>query len=1138
MIGITAVSAENSDNADIGSDISASINDNSNSIEASTTTSSTSSSSHDVSSHASSTQSTTATSSHSGVSSTDSSVDKTTTSDTQSSTSSNAMSSSSDNNINTQINSNTTKSIEDTNTQQTQSDKTIKESSGSSEIKEVSNDNSLKEADESIDSKMTVSNKTIYYGENVQLVATVVNSETGEYVSGGNVGFKVNDVTVGYGNLTDGKAYYTYDSSSLAVKNYTITASYSGTSTVNPTTSSVGNLEVLKHVSDVSVSDKTVNMGDKVQLVATVVDRTTDEYATTGEVEFKINGVTIGYSNVSNGKAYLDYDSSSLQIDNYTISINYSGNSTINSNTSSGVLRIQKHPSVVSISNKTVMAGSQVQLVVTVVDRTTGEYATSGIVTFKVNGKTVGTSNVIDGKAYFDYDASELSAKTYTLTATYAGNDLISNNTTASDGQLIVQKHNASITVNSYNVYCGDTVEIVATIMDTTSGGYAKSGTVAFKINGKTVGYSDVTDGKAYYNYSTTDLSAKTYTISASYGGENIYNDDKTDTNGTLVVNKHTTQMTVSNKTVYAGNQIQLVATVYDRITDSYATSGTVAFKVNGKTVGYGNISNGKAYYTYDASSLSAKNYTLSASYGGTNTVASAKTTVDGQLTVLKHSVSMTISNKTAYKNNNVQLVITVFDNTSNKYVTSGKVAFKVNGKTVGYGNLSNGKAYYTYNTSKLNVGTYSLSASYGGSSTLNSATANGSTLELSLRPVVMTISNKTVMPGTKSVQLVVTVVDQQTGKYATGGNVLFKVGGVTVGNSTLKDGKAYLVYNFSSIAGRSYTLNATYQGTITYASAKTTTPSYLNVSTLIFTYDEIKDAAVYLRNHYEANDIITKVPIGSITIGVEDFLPMMIQMVMDIDQGNGSNTVEYVDYGGVSSQSDTISTTTLSMSVMINIGSNVLEFYKENGRAPRYATVNSQQIGFYNLVYSYAKILDLSEIDSLPSTCTVYKWSTIHPSSSTARTIYLTSDVIYNSDRDMAFMNSIKTELEKRGYNVVISSYGSNAHNTVIRAESLPENAVQVSIFGGADAGVIYDVCTRSYMRAKANRLVFFVYYPTATDITGLSWLPRAHDDNYSPSNFTGIAHPDEYLKEHGYDYVYSSSVNTIVDAIIKYIS
>ena len=102
-----------------------------------------------------------------------------------------------------------------------------------------------------------------------------------------------------------------------------------------------------------------------------------------------------------------------------------------------------------------------------------------------------------------------------------------------------------------------------------------------------------------------------------------------------------------------------------------------------------------------------------------------------------------------------------------------------------------------------------------------------------------------------------------------------------------------------------------------------------------------------------------------------------------------------------------------------------------------------------------------------------------------------------------------------------------------------MPINGVLVPIFGGADAGVIYDICTRSFMKQKENRMLFIVYNSnTSKDITGLKWLERAHDDNYSPSSFTGISYPDKYLTNHGYGYVYAADAQKIVNAIISYIS
>jgi hypothetical protein len=121
----------------------------------------------------------------------------------------------------------------------------------------------------------------------------------------------------------------------------------------------------------------------------------------------------------------------------------------------------------------------------------------------------------------------------------------------------------------------------------------------------------------------------------------------------------------------------------------------------------------------------------------------------------------------------------------------------------------------------------------------------------------------------------------------------------------------------------------------------------------------------------------------------------------------------------------------------------------------------------------------------------------------------------------------------------VTIVGIGPNTHNTKIWAKSMPINAAQLSIFGGSDAGMFYDMCTRSFMRTKSNRILYLAFNSaTSKDFRNLSWLERAHDDNYSPSSFKGLANPSDYLLSHGYKYSFTNNVDTIVNEFIKAIS
>jgi hypothetical protein len=98
----------------------------------------------------------------------------------------------------------------------------------------------------------------------------------------------------------------------------------------------------------------------------------------------------------------------------------------------------------------------------------------------------------------------------------------------------------------------------------------------------------------------------------------------------------------------------------------------------------------------------------------------------------------------------------------------------------------------------------------------------------------------------------------------------------------------------------------------------------------------------------------------------------------------------------------------------------------------------------------------------------------------------------------------------------------GPSASINVLENNKIPENALVVNIFGGVDAGCISEMTGNWYKSIKGERKVFTLLLSTSSvRITGLNWLQRAHDDNYDPPSFTGIARPDLDLLNNGYDYI-----------------
>jgi hypothetical protein len=188
--------------------------------------------------------------------------------------------------------------------------------------------------------------------------------------------------------------------------------------------------------------------------------------------------------------------------------------------------------------------------------------------------------------------------------------------------------------------------------------------------------------------------------------------------------------------------------------------------------------------------------------------------------------------------------------------------------------------------------------------------------------------------------------------------------------------------------------------------------------------------------------------------------------------------------------------------------------FVIANGRLPAYVTYGSTKI----TIADFEKILT-SEGLKLVGTAN--------------RPIYITSDNINNVAADNARITSIINGLKALGLTAYNMGLGPNQHDTVLTSGKLPSNAVVVDIYGGVDAGLIKEMGSAWYKSIKGARTVFSVFWPPSTDITGLAFLPRAHDDNYDPASFTGLAHPDQYLLNNGYNYIHSGSILNIINAI-----
>jgi hypothetical protein len=251
------------------------------------------------------------------------------------------------------------------------------------------------------------------------------------------------------------------------------------------------------------------------------------------------------------------------------------------------------------------------------------------------------------------------------------------------------------------------------------------------------------------------------------------------------------------------------------------------------------------------------------------------------------------------------------------------------------------------------------------------------------------------------------------------------------------------------------------------------------------------------------SGDTLSITPTTTLTMGANYQILLHTGSVRDLD-GNGVNIVF---------TSFMISPITLAQ--MKDGLNRAQKFYDTNGRLPNYVSYGALKIpiaGFQEIIGFQGM-----KINGYPG----------------VRLVYVTSDNINNPCTDNKRINTIVGLLNNMGILAYNMGLGPNSHLTALKSGSVDKNALIVNIYGGADAGLINEMGTSWYKIIKGTKKVFSVFLPPAQVITGLAFLQRAHDDNYDPSSFTGLAHPDLYLKSNGYSYIYSNVISTIVNNI-----
>jgi hypothetical protein len=339
--------------------------------------------------------------------------------------------------------------------------------------------------------------------------------------------------------------------------------------------------------------------------------------------------------------------------------------------------------------------------------------APTGTVAFTSNGTAITGCTAVtlpaSGKATCATTFN--TAGTYSIVATYSGDSNYDGSTSPTLSQVVNQNTSTTSLASSLNPSnTGQAVTFTATITPATA-----TGTVGFTSNGTTLtgcGTVTVAAGSAACN--ATFNTAGTYSIVATYSGDT---NDTGSTSATLsqVVNTvtitTTTTLTTAPNPSNANSKVTMTATV--TASNSTTPTGAVAFYSNGTVIGASNLVSGVAVL-YD-SGLPVGTFNIVAVYAGsggytTSTSNTVAQVVNGDATTT--ALTSSTGGSSVPYGTSITFTATVTATTGTP--SGGTVRFFNGTSLLGSGTV-NASGVASFTTSKLPVGTNSITANYLG---------------------------------------------------------------------------------------------------------------------------------------------------------------------------------------------------------------------------------------------------------------------------------------------------------------------------------------------------------------------------------------------------------------------------------------
>jgi len=665
------------------------------------------------------------------------------------------------------------------------------------------------------------------FGQTVTLTAAVAPGN-GFGAPSGTVAFNDGGTNIGTATV-DGSGNATLQLNSFNVGNHDISASYSGDSNFQASTSSPVSLTVNQSptTTSISLAPNPSVFGQAVTLTVIVAPSGGGTGTPSGIVTFSDGANTLGTASLD-GSGRTSLTVSPLTVGSHSITASYGGDANFLGSSTAASQTVNKSPTTTNVSSapNPGVYGQAVTFTAIVAASSGGAGTPSGTVTFNEGANTLGSASV-DNTGRASLTVNSLTAGSHNIIGSYSG-----------DGNFLLSSAAASQTVNksptttsvnstpNHSVH-GQTVTLTAIVSASGGGAGTPAGTVTFSDGASTVGSAPL-DNTGTASLPVSSLTVGSHSITANYSGDSNFLGSSAAASQT--VNKSPTTMSVNsapNPSVY-GQAVTFTAIVAASGGGAGTPSGTVMFNDGASTLGSASLdTSGTAVLTVN--SLTAGSHNITASYTGDASFLASTATVSQTVNKSPTTTNVSSAPNPSLYGQAVTFTAIVAASSGGLGTPSGTVTFNEGASTLGSASLDNtGRASLTVNS--LAAGSHNITASYSDDGNLQASSAAVSQT-VNKSPTTTSVSAAP-NPSVYGQAVTVTAVVAASGGGAgtPSGALTFNEGTNNLGSASLdNNGKASLAVN--SLTAGSHNIKANYGGDISFLASSASVPQTVGKS-------------------------------------------------------------------------------------------------------------------------------------------------------------------------------------------------------------------------------------------------------------------------------------------------------------------